>query len=65
MNNIVNRTVNSEFVKYLKSTVNKFKTKMCGAIYEFKNINYIDFESANYVSLESLRFRNQLRKMKN
>ncbi|WP_338982438.1 rolling circle replication-associated protein [Spiroplasma endosymbiont of Eupeodes luniger] len=64
LNNIVNRTVNSEFVKYLKSTVNKFKTKMCGAIYEFKNINYIDFESANYASLESLRFRNQLRKMK-
>ncbi|WP_342190010.1 rolling circle replication-associated protein [Spiroplasma endosymbiont of Dilophus febrilis] len=64
LNNIVNRTINSEFVKYLKSAVNKFKTKMCGVIYEFKNINYVDFESANYASLESLRFRNQLRKMK-
>lgn len=62
--NIINRVVGSSFFKFLKKQINDLKSIVVGVIYEFKHSDYQDFNAENYASLESLRFRDKLKRFK-
>ncbi|MGL5268431.1 MAG: rolling circle replication-associated protein [Spiroplasma sp.] len=43
--NIIDRAVKAEFMKFLKHSLNEFKTRILGSIYDFKLVDYHPYEN--------------------